>query len=393
MNTKDDKLNIGLFVDAFFPMIDGVIVVVDNYAKKMSEFANVTVFAPKSRIKGYKDSLPYRIVRSKCIKVPLTDYDLSLPFFDRKFRKELRRSRLDIVHIHSPFTIGKIGISYAKKNKIPLLATLHSQYRKDFEERTKSKTIADLMIKEIMHTFNKCDELFAVNHRVVEIFNAYGAKKTIKVFYNGTDLKPLENLSLLDILRDRHQIRPDEKVFLFVGRIDVVKNIFFVLDSLLGLKKMDFKFKMLFIGSGPQEKEMKAKIEKFNMSQQVIMVGKVVDRIELSAYYKLADLFLFPSLYDASSLVQIEAASQMTPALFIEGAATADTITKDVNGYVSENDVSRYKDKIIEIFGNPEKHEAICKKAFEDLYWTWDRAVDVAYQNYLRMIKEKGTTK
>ena len=55
-----------------------------------------------------------------------------------------------------------------------------------------------------------------------------------------------------------------------------------------------------------------------------------------------ADLFLFPSLYDASSIVQIEAASQHTPTLFLKEAATTATVTNNVNGFLEENDVNKY---------------------------------------------------
>ena len=55
----DKKITIGLFVDSFFPMTDGVIMVVDNYARRLVKYANVIVFAPKYR-KKYDDSkLPY----------------------------------------------------------------------------------------------------------------------------------------------------------------------------------------------------------------------------------------------------------------------------------------------------------------------------------------------
>ena len=42
-----EKITIGLFIDTFFPMIDGVAMVVDNYAKRLSKYANVVVFAPE----------------------------------------------------------------------------------------------------------------------------------------------------------------------------------------------------------------------------------------------------------------------------------------------------------------------------------------------------------
>lgn len=60
------KLTIGMFTDAFYPMLDGVIMVVDNYARRMSKFANVIVFVPEFPGKTFDDSvLPYKVVRCK----------------------------------------------------------------------------------------------------------------------------------------------------------------------------------------------------------------------------------------------------------------------------------------------------------------------------------------
>ena len=54
---ENRKMNIGLFVDSFFPMIDGVVNVVDNYAKRLCKFANVTVFTTAPRDKNVVESL------------------------------------------------------------------------------------------------------------------------------------------------------------------------------------------------------------------------------------------------------------------------------------------------------------------------------------------------
>ena len=136
------KINIGLFIDTFFPMTDGVIMVVDNYAKRLNKIANVIVFAPKCS-NSYDDSkLPYKVVRCKSIKVPFLDYDLPIPSIDNSFIKELNNYKLDIIHIHSPFTIGKIGIKYAKKNNIPCIGTMHSQYKLDFKRAVKISFLA-----------------------------------------------------------------------------------------------------------------------------------------------------------------------------------------------------------------------------------------------------------
>jgi hypothetical protein len=111
-------------------MIDGVVNVVDNYAKYLSKDANVYVFAPDyGEIKNL-DNLPYKVIRTKSIKIPRLDYRLTIPEIDIAFREDVSGIELDIVHIHSPFAIGMYGINYAKAHKIPVVATLHSQSKK-----------------------------------------------------------------------------------------------------------------------------------------------------------------------------------------------------------------------------------------------------------------------
>ena len=124
------------------------------------------------------------------------------------------------------------------------------------------------------------------------------------------------------------------------------------------------------------------------MTKDIIFTGKITDREELACHYALADLFLFPSLYDCSSLVQIEAASQKTPTLFLKNSATSDTITPEINGYVSEHGELDYANKIIQIFSNEEKYKSVCQKAFDDLYLTWPKVVEKAYQRYIYLINE-----
>ncbi len=388
--TENKKMTIGLFIDVFYPMVDGVVVVVDNYARQLMTNSNVIVFAPGSRDRKYRDNFPYRVVRSKHIKVPFTDYDLSIPFFDFKFRKALKYSKLDIVHIHSPFGVGRAGIAYAKEYDIPVVATLHSQYKKDFYTRTRSEILSEIAVKEIMNTFNKCDECWAVNHKVAEIFKEYGATVTPKVQLNATDLVPFKDVEKIEALKKKYHIETNEKIFLYVGRLDILKNLEFTIQSLYRLRLKMYKFKMIFVGAGPYEEEMKRQIRKFGLVDYVHFAGKIMDRIELASYYKLADLFLFPSLYDSSSLVQIEAASQKTPTVFIKGVATADTVNENVNGFLSDNDPQLYAHKIMEIMKDTKSYNKVANQAYKDLYVTWATATKQVYKKYQTLIENKN---
>ena len=391
--SETNKITIGLFIDTFFPMIDGVTMVVDNYAKRLTKYANVIVFAPEYPKAQYDDSkFLYKVVRCKSVKMPIIDYSLPMPKIDKKFMHELNNTKLDIVHIHSPFTIGKIGVESAKKNNVPAIATMHSQYKKDFLRAVKFEPLANLLTKVIIRQYNKCDECWAVNSEIAKIYyEEYKYKKLPKVMGNATDMKLVENMEQAKkLINEKYNISPDEEVFLFVGRINNLKNVFLIANSLKILKeKYNPKFKMLFVGSGQDEDELKSIIDKNNMNQDIIMCGKISDRELLANIYARADLFLFPSLYDASSIVQIEAASQKTPTLFVEGAATTATITENVNGFISQNNEEDFAEKINEIINNKALYDSVCENVYKDIYINWDSQVSKVFDSYMEIISER----
>ena len=383
-----NKLKIGLFIDTFFPMVDGVIMVVDNYARRLAQFCDVTVFAPEGRKKFDDSTLPYKVVRcKKKFKLTFLDYDLPLPKSDKNFQKAIEDAKLDIVHIHSPFSIGKMAVKYAKKHNIPAVATMHSQYKQDFKKSVKLNSLTHILLSSIMKVFNKCDECWAVNSAIAKIFFDYGAKVYPKVQNNGTDMVLFTDDKQIAELRAHYGVKDDEKVFLFLGRLTALKNIFFIAKALKVLKDAGFKFKMFYVGTGTDEEKLKKQIKADGLEDNVIFTGKKTDRVEIAMHYRMADLFLFPSLYDASSLVQIEAASQKTPTIFLRGSATSATVTEDVNGYIAENNVEAFADKIQSIFADEDKYNQICENAYRDLYVTWDKAVEKAYADYERIIQ------
>ena len=388
------RLKIGIFLDNYYPTVDGVVLVVDNLARCLSQYNDVTVVVP------YTDSMPedidkpYKIIRVRSVHIPFTDYRLGRrkTNLSRKF-KMLVDENFDIIHIHSPFTVGKLGQRVAKKLNIPCIATMHTRF--DFEIRRiiDNELIVNEVIKQIIRVYNKCDRCIAINHAMIKVFADYGYKGNPTIIYNGTDLKPLKNPEqYIKKINNKFNLKEDEHVFLFVGRIIDIKNIFFILDALKLLKEDGIHFKMFYVGTGFDENKLKKKIIEYKMTDDVIMTGRIMNRNILSAIYKRADLFLFPSLFDASSLVQIEAAVNETPGLFIEGSVTADTVTNNVNGFTCTLDEKVYKDKIKEIINNPRRLKAVAKKARTMLGKNWENIAKETYKLYLKEIKIKSDT-
>lgn len=385
------KLTIGMFNDSFYPMIDGVVMVMDNYAKRLSKDNNVIVVVPRYK-KKYEDSnFPYKVIRCRSIKIPFLDYSLPLPLFDRKFRKEVKKYNFDIIHIHSPFSLGKFGLKIAKKENIPVVTTMHSQFKQDFKKAVHFDWLATILTKKIIKIFNSSTECFAVNEAIKDVYiNDYGCNNNVVVYNNATEMLPVkDSKQAINYINKLYNIK-DEYVFLFVGRINTLKNILLIVDSLkiIKNKRPDIKFKMLFVGFGQDEEILRKKINELNLNKDVILCGKVTDREILSYYYERADLFLFPSIYDTSSLVQVEAACGHTPSVLIKDTVTASTVTDNVNGYLTNNNKKDYANKIIEIIDNPKEYKKVCENAYNELYVTWDIVVKKIYNRYIELINK-----
>lgn len=383
-------IKIAMFIDTYFPMVDGVINVVHNYATRLAaddEF-EVAVFAPHHG-KKQTDDYPYKLVRCKSMRIFIVEYPLPLPALDKKFNKALEAFAPDIVHIHSPFTIGSTAVKYAKKHGIPAIATMHSQFEQDFYRATHSKFITKLLLKKVMRVFNKCDEFYGVSAAASQVFLKYGAKHLPLVMNNGTDMRPVaDRAAASERVNERYGLPADMPVFIFVGRITLLKNVLFLADALKELK--DKRYKVLFVGDGKDMPALKTRISRDGLENNVMFLGKITDRDELADLLCRAKLLLFPSLYDTNSLVQNEAAAQSLPTLFLDGAVTASAVTDGVNGFTAPQDPKAYAEKIESILRDDELYNKAAIGANRDLYRTWDDAVDFAKSEYKRIIDKYG---
>lgn len=384
------KINVGLFIDTYFPMVDGVIRVVDNYAVLLSEIPGitVTVFAPK--VAGSDDaSYDYKIVRCPSIKVVFLDYVLPLPAFGRAFKKAVSAAELDIIHIHSPFTVGKMAATYAKKHGIPLISTFHSQYKKDFKMVVKTEWMSNALVKHIVKVFNLSDLLLSMNPSTAATVKEYGYKGKIELLPNGTHMRENDRIDALsEEIGKEYRDTPTQKLFLSVGRLYNLKNLDFIIDCCRELSDRGFDYKMIFIGSGQDESMLREKTKSLNLEDRVLFAGKVTDSDRLGAFYKAADLFLFPSTYDTDGLVKNEAAAFRTPTIFSEGALTASNCTDGVNGYIAPLEVKPFSDRIEAVFADPEQYKTVAENAFKTLYIHWTDVVKRLVGIYEQLLEE-----
>ena len=383
-------MKIAILTDSYYPSFDGVINVVQNYMRNLGKDNDCTLIAPKYPKKWkYVESDEFKVIRCKSLP-GVEGYRLAVPQFDRKLFKFLKDEKFDLIHVHSPFGLGKYAIKVGKKLGIPVVATLHTKYYDDIYRVVHIKWLSRLVLKNLMKVYNKADSAWTVSEGAKKVMSGeYGVKRPIEVVYNGTDLVYPENAEkLIESVNKKHNLYGKKNVFLFVGRLALYKNLELILKSLKVLKDKGVDFTMPFVGAGFAEQKIKDASTKLGLDDNVIFVGRINDRTELAGYYLRADLFLFPSLFDTNGLVSIEAAAHKLPTLMIEGTCAAENVENGKNGFLAKNSVESYSQKLLEIIKNAKELKKIGENAYKTIYRSWNDVTAEVFEKYKKIVAE-----
>lgn len=381
-----EEANVGLFCDAFPPVMDGVAVCMENYAKWMQKKAGaVKVITPKVPGADYS-SLDYQVLDYLSVPVPKRHpYVTGIAEMDPLFLAKIAKLRFKIVHAHCPFASGLAAQRIAKLQGIPCVATFHSKYRDDFA-RVLPEPVVDGIIKFIIDFYEKADLVWVPQESVIDVIREYGYKGHVEVMDNGSDLVADYPEKYFVEARQELGIKPDEFVMLFVGQHIWEKNPRLVIE---GLARMpDVPFKMFFVGTGYAAEEMKQLVSEKGLDDKVTFVGVLTDRTAITRYYAASDLFLFPSLYDNAPLVVREAAALHTPAVMAEGATASTILTDGENGFLVKNDPAEMEALLRRLVADPERVHRVGVQASKSIVRSWEDCVGEALDRYNALLRK-----
>ena len=380
--------NVGLFNESFPPVMDGVAVCVENYARWIQEkVGGVSVVTPR-KLNAHYGQYPYEVLDYASVPVPFRHpYVTGIAQIDPLLRAKLYRRRFKIVHAHSPFSAGLMALQVAKTQRIPLVATFHSKFKDDFREVIPSDMVVDQAIKIVMEFFDRADEVWVPQASVEEVIREYGFKGHVEVVDNGSDLVADYSDAYFEEARKALGIAPEEFVFLFVGQHIWQKNVRLVIDALEKIK--DLPFRMFFVGTGYAAGEMKDLVAQKGLSDKVTFTGMLTEREEVTRYYAAADLFLFPSLYDNAPLVVREAAALHTPAVMVEGSTAAEILRDGENGYLVPNELDAFAARLRQLYRDRAEVRRVGLTASRTIVRSWEDVVGEVLDRYDAIIARK----
>ena len=374
----DKPLRVALFIDIYYPKVDGVVRTVDAYAKNLQALGHEAfVVSPKEPGTAEDATLPYPVYRTPSLRIPGFDANLPLFLSSRELRRAFKESPPDVIHVHSPFFLGRLALRLGRKYRIPVYATFHSKYYDDAYNITHSRLLAWLMVKYVVNFYTKVDRVWACSRMTADTLRSYGYHGAVYVMENGVELSeaPQNLQELRQAALRRFDLPTDRPLLLFVGQQIWHKNLRLILDTVKQLSESDSPCRLISVGEGYHSGAIQAYSHELGLDDCVRFVGKVTDRDLLFGLYAAADLLFFPSVYDNAPLVVREAALAGLPSLLAAGSNAAEIVTDGVNGYTAEVTADAMAARIRGIFSDGESRSAVAQSARETIPVSWNQIV------------------
>lgn len=346
-------MKIGFFTDTYLPVVHGVEISIETFRQDFEKMGHeVYIYAPHTP--GYKDK-NLKIFRLKSVKViEKPEMRFALPIVSGGKLKELIDFKLDIVHAHTPFSMGILGKIISARQKIPMVYTHHTDYPEYSKAYLKGKIILPAAAKSWSRWFsNMADTVIAPSYKIKKLLKSYGVKKPIYILPTGIDLKSFKrtekSLKMTESLKKKLGVLPEEKLLIFVGRMGKEKNVDFLIKSFGEILRKGGNIKLMLVGDGPHLGRLKLFAKKLKLDGNIIFTGSVPHE-NLPVYYQVSDLFVFSSLTETQGIVVIEAMASGLPVVALDDDAFRGAVIDDRNGFlIKRNTPKMFAEKTLNI--------------------------------------------
>lgn len=229
----------------------------------------------------------------------------------RRFLKE--RGPFDAVHSH-PSRVGGAIVAIAA------LAGVPSRIAHQHDARSAGpdfRSVREALLRRGTMVLTKLAATRRIGITEAAIADIAGKnwrrRKNCSILLYGFDFSSFEGATERgEALRQELQLGRTDKVVGHVGRFDPVKNHDFLLRIFARVARTDPSARLVMVGKGRLEPEIRALADELGISKAVRFAGSTQD---IAAYMALFDLFLFPSFSEGLGIVCVEAQAAGTRVL------------------------------------------------------------------------------
>ena len=293
----------------------------------------------------------------------------------------LKRFQPDLIHITGPSEVGVLGAWMARRHRLPLAASWHTNvheyaarranwFLRLLPERQSAATgqkIEDLAMATFSRFYSIAKVLFAPNPQLCSLLERTTGR-ACHLMPRGVDADLFQ-----PAMRKRNPADRDI-VLGYVGRLSVEKNIGLLVQIDRELIQKQEKIRFVIVGHGGDEAWLRQQMPRAEFTG--VLRGEA-----LAAAYANMDLFVFPSHTDTFGNVVLEALASGVPAIVTPDGGPCTIVQDGVSGRIVPDD--QFAAAIAGVLADPALHSQMRQAARAyALTASWDSVFEGIYSAY-----------
>ena len=228
-------------------------------------------------------------------------------------------------------------------------------------------------IYELIERFvlERTDTVLAVNEKTKQFYTGLypQIKDKITIIPVGIDTKMFKPVNRYET-RKKYHLNENEKIILYVGRLNAEKGLDLLLKSFKTIKNEFTYCKLLLVGDGQEKANLKKIKKDLNLGDIIFM--DVLEHEKIPEIINCADVFALCSYYEGMPTVVLEALACGVPVVSTDVGDVHKVVRDGETGYIvrtrSEEELSA---KLIKALSNSDRFKENCIKTAQQ--YSWDK--------------------
>lgn len=316
---------------------------------------------------------PSRVLAAPGVPFPwYPELNVALP--SQKGARALEDFRPDVVHVVNPVFFGAWGALVARRLKLPLLASFHTDpkvvhslslgwFRRPLE-------IIDREVHNLAHV-NLC-----TSPQMVDLARSLGIKR-VRLWPKAVDAGRFNPEHRSEesrvVLTDGH---PEQPLVVYAGRVSFEKRVDVLVET---AKLLAGRARLAVVGEGPALGWLKERLG----DTDTVFTG-FLDGHDLSAAYATGDVFVFPSDSETLGFAAIEAMAAGVPVVAADAGGIPHIVKDERTGLlVPPGDAPATAHAILRLLADADLRGRLARAARQEAErWSWRAATESLVQRY-----------
>lgn len=320
---RPGPLRVALFTGAYNHIADGVSLTLNRLvAYLLAEGVDVRVFAPT--IDDPPVAHAGRLVAVPSLPMPgRPEYRLSVGMH-RAARRYLADFAPDLVHVATPDWSGTQARRYARRRRLPLVATYHTHFA-SYLDYYGFGWLEARGWKLLRWFYRPFDRVYVPSRSMEEVLRAHGIAGNLALWPRGVDTDLFTPACRSEAWRAEQGAAPDDVLVTYVGRLVAEKGLTVFAEVVERLTALGVPHRSLVVGEGPLRADLEARLP------QTRFLGHL-EREALATAYASSDVFVFPSETETFGNVTLEAMASGVAAVCADAPGSRSLVVPEETG-------------------------------------------------------------